>query len=232
MDISVIIPLFNSGERVIILYQRLTNALRFCNNYEIIFIDDCSGDDTLKTIEGIKEEDRRIKIAQLKEHGGQYKALFTGYKLSQGEIVVSLDDDAFEEVKHIPEFIKKIYEGYDAVFAWRDKKGFPLFRKGASYMFNLIISLLIGMRIHDIGCSLKVRNRRVVEKMVSLGELTRAIKYYKYFRFTELRVPCKYTKQFSSRYSIIELTRKALLIVRSVLYEKYGHGSRGRLKCA
>lgn len=220
IDISIVIPLYNSGERIPLLYQSLINILSFYSNYEIIFVDDGSKDNTMEIIKGLREKDSHIRIAQLKEHMGQYETLFTGYKCSKGRIVISLDDDAFEEIDYIPEFIRKIDKGYDMVLGWREKNEYPLLRKITSFLFNLIISLIIGRRIHDIGSSLKAKNRKAVDRLVSLGELSYFLKYYKYYKFMEIRIPSIYSKKFSTRYNIAKLAEAAMLILKNNIYSK------------
>jgi len=225
-DISIVVPLYNSGERILPLYQSLAGILHPHSNYEIIFVDDGSKDSTTAIIKGIQAKDPHIRIVQLENNMGQYEALFAGYKCSKGRIVVSLDDDAFEEVSYIPEFIKKIEDGYDVVFGWRKKKGYPFFRKPASFIFNIFISLIIGKRIHDIGSSLKARNRRVVDDLISMGELTCFLRY-KYYRAIEIRIPHRYSKKFPSRYKVTKLIKSALLIFKSNIFNsrKYRHSS-------
>ncbi len=224
IDTSIIIPLYNSGVRISQLYQNLTNILPSCGNYEIIFVDDGSKDNAIEIIKEIKRQNQRVRILQLEKNMGQYKALYVGYKCSKGKIVISLDDDAFEEVYYIPEFIKKIEEGFDIVLGWRKKNGYPFLRKIASLLFNVIISLIIRRRIHDIGSSLKAKSRKTADKLISLGELSHFLKYYKYYKLTELRIPYNYSKQLPTRYSVIRLIKGALLILKNNIFNKTEHG--------
>lgn len=218
IDISIVIPLYNSGIRIVRLYQSIVGIIPFYNNYEIIFVDDGSQDNTIEIINDIRKRDQHIHIIQLARNMGQYRALFLGYKYSKGKIVIGLDDDVFEEAAYIPEFIRKIEEGYDIVLGWRKKKEHPFIRRLASYIFNVIISLIIRKRIHDLGSPIKAKNRRVVDKLVSLGELSYLLKYYKYYKVIELELPHKYGKQFPTRYSFVKLMKNALLILKNNIF--------------
>jgi len=218
MEVSVVVPLYNSGERVPILLRSLNAILPACGNYEIIFVNDGSQDNTQETINELQKQDPRVRAVHVSRHAGQHQALFTGYQHSQGDIVVTLDDDATEEVRYIPEFIERINQGYDLVSGRRIKYGYPLFKKVGSYCFNLMISLLVKKRIHDIGSPIKAKNRRVVEKIISLGELTRFPKYYRHYRFTEQRIPGKYSQQFASRYNAIKLMKEAVWILKNNIF--------------
>jgi len=219
-DVSIIVPLYNSGPRVSLLHQSLVNILSPCGNYEVIFIDDGSKDNTIQIIKGIKERDKRVRIVELGKHSGQYTAIFAGYKCSKGRIVISLDDDAFKELEYIPEFIRKIGDGYDAVFGWRTKDGYPFARKVASLFFNMVVSLIMGKRIHDLGSSLKAKNRKVVDKLISLGELTPFLRYYRYYRITEIKIPSRYSKRFPTRYNAVKLIKSMLLILKNNIFNK------------
>lgn len=218
MDISVVVPLYNSGIRIAILHQSLVNILSFYRDYEIIFVDDGSKDNTPEIIEKIKERDPHVRIIQLSRNYGQHAALFAGYKCSTGAIVISLDDDAFEESKYIPAFIKKIEEGCDGVFGWREKIGYPLSRRIASFLFNVLVSLISGKRIHDGGSSIKARNRRLVDKIVSFGDPVYLLKYGRYHRIAEIKIPLQYSKRFSTRYNSLKLLRSLFRILRNSVF--------------
>jgi len=220
MDISAVIPLYNSGVRVSLLYKPLTNILSRYGNYEIILIDDSSKDNTIEIITDIAKKDPHIHIVQLEKNKGQLEAIFIGYKFSHGKIVLTLDDDAFEEVNYIPEFIEEIEQGYDIILGWRNKNGYPFVRKIASYLFNLVISFIIGKRIHDIGNPLKAKNRKAVDKLISLSEFTCFLQYYKHYRVIEIRIPYHYSKKFASRYSIIKLIKVAALILKNNIFKQ------------
>jgi len=216
--ISIVIPLYNSGRRVLKLYPLLAEVLSFCKNYEIIFVDDGCDDKTPEIVQGIRKQDPRIRIMRSNMNLGQHRALLAGYKHSRGDIVISLDDDAFEEARFIPQFIKKINEGYDIVLSWREKREHSLVRKIASFAFNSIISLRAGKRIHDIGSSLKARNRRVIDKLISLGGMPRLLRFYKYYKIAEIKIPLMGSNKFSTRYNFIKLMKAAIFILENDIF--------------
>jgi glycosyltransferase involved in cell wall biosynthesis len=223
MDISIVIPLYNSGPRVALLYQSLMKILTAYSDYEIIFIDDGSKDNTAGIVKVIIRTDPHVRLIQLGKNMGQYAALSEGYKSSRGKIVISMDDDAFEESKYLPEFIKRIEEGYDAVFGWRKKTGYPLVRKGASFLFNLVLSVIIGKRLHDIGSPIKARNRKVVDNLISLAEPKSFLQYYKFFKIIEIRIQSSYSKSLPTRYNFMQLAKAGVLILRYNIFKAKNH---------
>ena len=82
MKISVVIPVFNEEESINELYEQLLKALSFCKNYEIIFIDDGSYDDSLKNIVSLADKNKKIKVIQFFRNYGKSAALSEGFKYS------------------------------------------------------------------------------------------------------------------------------------------------------
>jgi glycosyltransferase involved in cell wall biosynthesis len=198
----------------------LSGILCHYPDYEIIFVDDASKDSTMEVVKEIRKKDQCVRIIELVKHAGQYIALFIGFKCCKGQIVINLDDDAFDEIICIPKFIEKIEEGEDIVLGWRKVNTRSLPRMILSLLFNLIISLIIGKRMHDIGSSLKARNRKVVDRIISLGDLSGFLKYYKYYKFSEIKIPHKQYSQFTSRYNNLKLIQAGLSILRSNFFKK------------
>jgi glycosyltransferase involved in cell wall biosynthesis len=222
MDISIIVPLYNSGSRLSLLYRSLAPVLSQYGKCEIIFIDDGSTDNTPDIIEGIEKSDARIRSVRFPENRGQYAALLAGYKCSKGAIVVSLDDDAFEELKRIPEFIGKIEDGYDAVFGWRTKTGYPVFRKVGSFLFNAWFSLLIGTRIHDLGSPVKAKSRKIVDEMASFDDMTCFPLQYKRYRIAEIRLASRFSRLFPSRYTAEKRVAAGAALIYHAMFKGKG----------
>jgi glycosyltransferase involved in cell wall biosynthesis len=178
--ISVLIPVFNEGENISPLYEEVTSVLRQIDrDYEVIFIDDGSSDDTLNQLKVISEKDSNIKVVSLSRNFGQTAALTAGIDFSKGKIIVPMDGDLQNDPKDILALLQKIEEGFDVVSGWRkSRKDSFLTRRFPSIAANKIISLIGGVRLHDYGCTLKAYRRDVLKNIRLYGEMHRFIPIY------------------------------------------------------
>ena len=150
--ISVIIPVFNEEESISPLYKKLTSVLtRIGKDYEVIFIDDGSSDDTLNLLRPICKKDPRIKFISFSRNFGQTSALSAGIDFSKGKIIIPMDGDLQNDPEDIPSLLQKIEEGYDVVITMdadgqHDPAEIPKFIE-----MHIIYpdSIIIGSRMHE-----------------------------------------------------------------------------------
>lgn len=174
IDISVVIPLYNEVESLPELYRRLAQTLSsVSDNFELIFIDDGSKDDSFDVLEQLHKDDPRVKIIQLRRNYGKAAALSIGFREARGEVVVTMDADLQDIPEEIPKLITKLNEGYDLITGWRFKRLDTFLKKFMSKVFNLIAYLLTGLPIHDLNCGLKAYRKIVVKELKIYGELHR-----------------------------------------------------------
>lgn len=175
--LSVVIPLFNEERNIEPLYSRLKEALEgFGVDYEIIMVDDGSTDGSFKILKGLQAKDPLLRVVRLRRNFGQTAAFAAGFDYARGEVIVTLDADLQNNPADIPALLAKIEEGYDVVSGWRVERKDPfLSRRLPSIVANFLISQVIGVRLHDYGCSLKAYRREVIENIDLYGELHRFI---------------------------------------------------------
>jgi glycosyltransferase involved in cell wall biosynthesis len=175
-SVSVVIPIYNEGESLDELYERLTAVLeRTAKGHELIFIDDGSVDNSLGKIRNLKEKDTRVKIISFTKNYGKSPALSEGFKAARGEIVVTIDADLQDNPDEIPVLIGKIDEGYDLVSGWKQDRKDPISKTLPSKLFNAVTSLVSGIKLHDFNCGLKAYRNDVVKRIQVYGELHRFI---------------------------------------------------------
>ena len=178
--ISVLIPVFNEGQNISLLYEEVVSVLRRIDRgYEVIFVDDGSSDDTLEQLKMISQKDPNVKVLSLSRNFGQTAALTAGIDFSKGKIIVLMDGDLQNDPEDILLLLQKIEEGYDVVSGWRKSRKDPfLTRRFPSIVANKIISLIGGVRLHDYGCTLKAYRRDVLKNIRLYGEMHRFIPIY------------------------------------------------------
>jgi glycosyltransferase involved in cell wall biosynthesis len=122
MTISVVIPLYNEEENVRELYGRLKPVMESLRNeYEIIFIDDGSTDNTLSLLQGIQAADDSVIILSLRRNFGQTAAFAAGFDYSRGDIIVTMDGDLQNDPQDIPKLLDLMKDN-DLVSGWRKKE--------------------------------------------------------------------------------------------------------------
>ena len=170
--ISVIIPIYNEEENIDELCVSLTKVLEdYKKEYEIIFVDDGSSDQSIGLLKKYQDTNNKIKIIKLTKNYGQHIALVAGIEHMKGNIIVTMDGDLQNSPKDIPKFINKIEEGYDFVSGWRVNRYDPVLRKIPSYVLNKIICKITGVNLHDYNCGMNAVRKSIIENMDRYGEM-------------------------------------------------------------
>ncbi len=180
--LSVIIPVKDEVGNLRPLHERLSRALDpLCaaatiGDYELLFVDDGSGDGSDVVLEELAEADRRVKVVRLRRNFGQTPALQAGIDWSSGDVLATMDGDLQNDPDDIPMLLDRLAEGYDAVLGQRkDRKDNLLIRKVPSLLGNWLIRRVTGTPVRDLGCTLRVMRRDLAEALPLYGEMHRFI---------------------------------------------------------
>ena len=178
--ISVIIPVYNEAKNLKALYPRLARVMDGAGeDYELIFVDDNSSDGSDAALKEFARDDPRIKLIRLCRNFGQTLAIQAGIDNAGGSFLVMMDADLQNDPEDIPLLLDKIRQGYDSVSGWRKNRKDPLFsKKIPSYLANKLISILFGVKIHDLGCGLKAYKKDVFKGLRLYGEMHRLLPVY------------------------------------------------------
>ncbi len=177
MDVSIVVPLYNEEENIRTLCEKVTAALSGVEfTWELILIDDGSGDGSGAILKEVAERDQRVKVIRFRRNFGQTAAMAAGFDAASGEVVIPMDGDLQNDPLDIPALFSKIHEGYDVVSGWRkDRKDTFINRKLPSIIANGIISRMTGVHLHDYGCTLKAYRREVLDGINLYGEMHRFV---------------------------------------------------------
>jgi glycosyltransferase involved in cell wall biosynthesis len=175
-ELSVVVPLLNEQDNIRPLYDQLKEALDRTHNYELIFVDDGSTDDSFRILAELHKADDRVKVIRFRKNFGQTSALSAGFAHSKGAIIVAIDADLQNDPADIPKMVEKLHEGYDVVSGWRKKRhDDAITRLLPSRAANWLISTITGVNLHDFGCTLKAYRREVLAETRLYGEMHRFI---------------------------------------------------------
>jgi dolichol-phosphate mannosyltransferase len=175
--LSFVIPVFNEAESLSRLLEEIDAvAAEQEFDYEVIFVDDGSTDDSWDVIVDEHQRDSSVVGLQFRRNFGKAAALNAGFQLAQGEVVFTLDADLQDDPQEIPKFLEVLEsEDVDVVSGWKKKRHDPWHKVGPSRVFNLMVSKLTGVRLHDHNCGFKCYRRGVVEEIQLYGELHRFV---------------------------------------------------------
>ncbi len=168
IEYSIVVPVYNEEESLKPLFTELVESMTPLNRpYEIIFVDDCSSDESPAIMEGFQKEfPEVVRIISLAERKGQTFALRTGLDASQGAIAATLDADLQNDPADIPKMLVKMEEGnYDCVCGWRKARQDTLLKASLSKFGNILQRLFTGMKIHDVSCTLRIYKQSYVSKI-------------------------------------------------------------------
>src|SRR3954471_3025614 len=174
---SIVVPLHNEQENVTDLYDRLKAVMEtHGESFEIVLVDDGSGDGTFNLLREIAAVDSRVTVVKLRRNFGQTAGLAAGFDHARGEYIIAMDGDLQHDPADIPVFLDKIAEGYDIVSGWRKNRvdNFWL-RRFPSRCANWLMAKLSGVDIHDFGTTFKAYRREIINQVPLYGELHRFI---------------------------------------------------------
>lgn len=177
LDLSVIVPLYNEEDSVPLLYEKIVQAVEPLElNFEILFVDDGSVDQTIPVAAKIAEQDTRLRVIKFRRNYGQTPAMAAGIDHARGKYLITMDGDLQNDPDDIPHFLEKLDEGYDIVVGWRHNRQDKLVtRKIPSRIANWLIGKTTGVPIKDNGCSLKGYKASVIQNIPLYSEMHRFI---------------------------------------------------------
>lgn len=191
MNISIVIPAKDEQESIPELSQWISRVMQTHGfSYEVIFVDDGSTDGTWAEIQKLSSVSTAFKGIKFNRNFGKSAALHTAFKLTQGEVVITMDADLQDSPDEIPELYKMIKEGgYQLVSGWKKKRHDPISKTIPSKFFNLVTRKISGINLHDFNCGLKAYHHAVVKNVSVYGEMHRYIpviaKWAGFTRITE-----------------------------------------------
>lgn len=177
--LSVIIPCYNESAPLIDTHREVKAVLenyelRKIYDYEMIFVDDGSSDDTFQIIKELASHDSHVKYISFTRNFGKEAGMLAGLSHAQGDVVIIIDAD----LQHPPHLILEMVryyeeEGFDQVIARRSRKGEKFARKLAAKFYYGIINKVMEVELGDGIGDFRLLSRRAVDALLSMPEYNR-----------------------------------------------------------
>ena len=175
--ISIIVPCHNEQEVLQMFYDETVKHLREIDNidYELIFVDDGSKDDTLSIMRRLSWEDEGVRYLSLSRNFGKESAMFAGFEAARGDYVAVMDADLQDPPALLAEMVETLRTGeYDCVGTRRvTRKGEPPIRSFFARMFYRIINRMSDTEIVDGARDFRLMTRKMMDAVLSLSERNR-----------------------------------------------------------
>lgn len=182
--LSVIVPCYNEEEAIPFFYKEMLNTIElFKKNYkdvefELLFIDDGSKDNTLKVIKDLRKEDDRVRYVSFSRNFGKEAGIYAGLDNSKGDYVVIMDADLQDPPSLLPDMYKAVTEeGYDSAATRRvTRKGEPPIRSFFARMFYKLMNKISRTEIVDGARDYRIMTRTMVDAILAMPEYNRFTK--------------------------------------------------------
>lgn len=204
MKLSFVIPTLNEEDSLKILHKEILENI-MDHQYEIIFIDDGSTDKSFQIMEEIAANDSNVRLVKFRKNFGKAAALQAGFDRAEGDVIFTMDADLQDNPVEIPNFLKKLDEGYDLVSGWKRKRHDPISKTLPSKLFNGVTSASFHLKLHDYNCGFKAYRKELVNELDIYGEMHRyvpALANAKGYKVGEIPVEHRSREFGKSKYGI------------------------------
>ena len=228
MDLSVIIPLYNESESLNELNQTIVDSLNGKNlNFEIIYIDDGSTDNSWSIINDLSINNRVCGL-KFQRNYGKSMALLAGFKRAQGNIVITMDADLQDDPNEIYPLFQIITEqNLDLVSGWKKKRyDSIIFKNIPSKLFNWAARKASGIKLNDFNCGIKAYKSEVIKNISLTDGMHRYIpvlaKNAGFFKISEKEVKHQPRKFGKTKYGPDRFIKGFLDLVTLSFIQRFG----------
>lgn len=224
MELSVVVPVLNEASNVRPLYERLIKTLEnVTSDFEIIYIDDGSTDDTTKNVMALRSEDERVKLVSFSRNFGHEMANSAGFRKASGDAVVIIDGDLQDPPELIADMYSKFKEGFDIVYAKRtSRKKESILKKMTSKVFYRVMKYMSYVELPLDTGDFRLLSRRVVDEVNKLNEhnrFFRGITHWVGFNITHVEFSRDERHSGKTKYNYFKLIKLAVDAILSFSYK-------------
>jgi len=213
--VSVAVPLFNESENFAELTRRVLAVLDSLPGgpHELVLVDDGSSDDTRALMEGAARSDARVVAVVLSRNFGHQRALSAALDHVTGDVVLLLDGDLQDPPEEIPRFLDKYKEGYDVVYAQRERRKEPLWLRTCYFLYYRMLAWVAKPTLPLDAGDFSLMSRRVIDQIRRTPERQRYLRGLRAWAgFKQLAIPVERAARHAGRpkYSLRRLIELGL----------------------
>ncbi|PPR47745.1 MAG: Undecaprenyl-phosphate 4-deoxy-4-formamido-L-arabinose transferase [Alphaproteobacteria bacterium MarineAlpha5_Bin8] len=160
---SLVIPVFNEEKNIGLLFSQINSSLNQYSNFEIIFVDDASQDNTLKNLKKINRNNKNLVILENKKNLGQSLSIIRAIKNANSNVIITLDGDCQNDPNDIVKLYNKYISDSDLklVAGIRQNRKDTMIKIISSIIANKIRNFFLKDNCTDTGCALKVFDKKI-----------------------------------------------------------------------
>ena len=215
-EISLVVPVFNEEATLGEVCRRATATLEELGKpFEVIVVDDGSGDGTWAVVERLVAADPRVRAVRFKRNFGQHPAMHAGLVRARGDVVVTMDADLQNVPEDLPRLIAAVEDGADVASGRRVGREDSWGRTLPSKLINGMLRRFTGVGVSDFGCAFNAYSRSALEPVLGVigkQKFTKALVLSAGASVVEVDLTHQ-ARADSSRYSPFRLIRLALHVL-------------------
>jgi dolichol-phosphate mannosyltransferase len=195
--ISIVTPVYGCANMLQSLYDRLVLTLaQITQDFEIIMVNDDSGDNAWDEIKKLSKIDSRVKGINLSRNFGQHRAITAGLDYAQGNWVVVMDCDLQDQPEEIIKLYNKAQEGYDIVWGQRVQRQDSFFKKTSSKLFHIIYNYFTELNKDETIANFSIVSHQVINQMLKMKEQNRNYPIFvEWLGFKSTQIPIKHASR-------------------------------------
>ena len=173
--LSIIVPIYNESANITPLYKAVSNQLKDLNyDYELLFVDDGSDDDSLARLARISKRDTKVRVLEFARNFGKESAVTAGLHAAGGDAVILMDADLQHPPDRVKQFVDKWEKGFDVVVGLRSySRDEGWFKRSSSALFYRLFGMFSDTDITPHATDFRLLDRAVVDTYNELSEHSR-----------------------------------------------------------
>jgi dolichol-phosphate mannosyltransferase len=210
--ISIVVPAYNEERNIDVLYRRVSEIMDGTvgrDDWELVFVDDGSGDNTWAAIDALNKSDTRVRGVRLSRNFGHQSALMAGLAAARGQAVIMMDADLQHPPELLPQLVAKWREGFQIVHAVRrDPPNLSWFKRVTSRAYYKMFVFLSGVEIEPGAADFRLLDRQVLDEILQFEEeglFLRGIVHWVGYSTASVPFDCGERYAGSSKYNLTKM---------------------------